>query len=86
MADGRFYTVAVYEAEPDETGFWCEVLELPGCVAQGETLDELRVNVIDAIVAWEEANEELDGDGTERPRAVATWTLPVGPNQRAVPA
>ena len=75
----RFYTVAVYEAEPDEGGYWCEVLELPGCVAQGETLDELRAAVADAIQAWEETVQEL-GDQTEgepQPRKVLTWTLPV---------
>jgi predicted RNase H-like HicB family nuclease len=39
----------VYDAE--EGGYWAEVLELPGCASQGETLDELRENVIDAIEA-----------------------------------
>ncbi len=33
-------TVLVHEAEDGETGFWAEVPELPGCVSQGETLDE----------------------------------------------
>ena len=43
MAAERVLTVVVYEAEPDEGGFWCEVPELPGCVAQGDDLDELKL-------------------------------------------
>jgi predicted RNase H-like HicB family nuclease len=41
------YTVAVHLAE--EGGYWGEVLELPGCASQGESIDELLENVIDAI-------------------------------------
>ena len=70
----RLYTVAVYEAEADETGYWCEVLELPGCVAQGETLDELRVNVGEAIEAWEATRREIDGALPTHP-TVATWSI-----------
>jgi predicted RNase H-like HicB family nuclease len=34
----------------DETGgYWAEVLDLPGCMTQGETLDELMANVREAI-------------------------------------
>ena len=43
------YTVLVHDTEADETGYWAEVLELPGCCTQGETLDDLKVNVQDAI-------------------------------------
>ena len=72
----RFYTVAVYDDEPDEDGYWCEVLDLPGCVAQGETLDELRANMADAILAYEETVQET-GDTADQPRAHWTWTVPV---------
>ena len=34
--------VVVHEAE--EGGFWAEVPALPGCVSQGETMDELLAN------------------------------------------
>ena len=67
------YTVAVYEAEPDEGGYWAEVHELPGCLAQGETLDELRSNVLDAIQAWQATNE--DG-GEPVAQSIFTWNLP----------
>jgi predicted RNase H-like HicB family nuclease len=42
--------VVVHEAE--EGGFWAEVPALPGCVSQGETMDELLANVREAIQAW----------------------------------
>lgn len=42
-------TVLVHDAEKGETGYWAQAVELPGCCTQGETLDELRVNVQDAI-------------------------------------
>lgn len=40
-------SVIVHEAE--EGGFWAEVPSIPGCVTQGETLEELRDNLRDAI-------------------------------------
>ncbi len=69
------YTVAVYEGEPDEGGFWAEVLDLPGCVAQGETLDELRRNILSAIQAWEGTRADMDVESP--PHRVFTWSLPV---------
>ena len=41
------FNVRVHQAE--EGGFWAEVPALPGCVAQGETLDELLADTKDAI-------------------------------------
>ena len=35
--------IVVHEAE--EGGFWAEVPALPGCVSQGETMDELLGNM-----------------------------------------
>ena len=42
--------IVVHEAE--EGGFWAEVPALPGCVSQGETMDELFANLRAAIQAW----------------------------------
>ena len=39
--------VIVHEAE--EGGFWAEVPAIPGCMTQGETLDELFKNIHEAI-------------------------------------
>jgi predicted RNase H-like HicB family nuclease len=41
------YAVVIHE-DP-EGGFWAEVPALPGCYSQGETVDELRHNVREAI-------------------------------------
>lgn len=39
--------VVIHEAE--EGGFWAEVPSIPGCVAQGDTFDELLANIYDAV-------------------------------------
>ena len=36
----------------EEGGFWAEVPALPGCLTQGEALDELRANLHEAIDLW----------------------------------
>jgi predicted RNase H-like HicB family nuclease len=36
----------------EEGGFWAEVPALPGCLTQGETLDELKANLREAIELW----------------------------------
>ena len=45
--------IVVHEAE--EGGFWAEVPALPGCMSQGETVDELLANMREAIQVWLEA-------------------------------
>jgi predicted RNase H-like HicB family nuclease len=52
--------IVVHEAE--EGGFWAEVPALPGCVSQGETMDELLANVRKTIQAWLESEFPLDAD------------------------
>lgn len=58
------YHLTVFEAE--EGGFWGEVVELPGCVAQGETMDALmdsaRGAIIDFLEAMAEQGEEPTHD------------------------
>jgi len=39
--------VIVHDAE--EGGFWAEVPAIPGCATQGETLEELILNLHEAI-------------------------------------
>jgi predicted RNase H-like HicB family nuclease len=36
----------------EEGGYWAEVPALPGCVSQGEMIDELRCNIRKAIEGW----------------------------------
>ena len=41
----------------EEGGFWAEVPALPGCLTQGETQEEIRENLLEAIEVWFEAGE-----------------------------
>ena len=50
------YSLVRHEAE--EGGYWGEVVELPGCVSQGETELELIQNIREAIAAVLEAQDE----------------------------
>ncbi len=50
------YSVITHQAE--EGGYWGEVIELPGCVSQGETEVELIQNIREAIQAILEAKDE----------------------------
>ena len=40
----------IHEAE--EGGFWAEVPALPGCVTQGESVEEVTRNLREAIAGW----------------------------------
>ena len=42
--------VLIHKAE--EGGYWAEVPALPGCVSQGETMDDLQANIHEAIEGW----------------------------------
>ena len=42
-------TVRAIVHTAEEGGYWAEVPAIPGCVTQGETLDELKVNLREAI-------------------------------------
>jgi predicted RNase H-like HicB family nuclease len=67
------FHIAIYEAE--EGGYWGEVLELPGCASQGETLDELKDNITDAIQACLEVHFEDEGEHARK--AISTMSLRV---------
>ena len=36
----------------EDNGYWAEVPALKGCYSQGDTLDEIKNNIKDAINAW----------------------------------
>jgi predicted RNase H-like HicB family nuclease len=50
------YKVIIHKAE--EGGYWAEVPALPGCFSQGETLEEVRANIKEAIEAYIESQEK----------------------------
>lgn len=39
----------------EEGGYWAEVPALPGCITEGDTYDEVILNLQDAIQGWLEA-------------------------------
>jgi predicted RNase H-like HicB family nuclease len=41
------FKVIIHKAE--EGGFWAEVPGFPGCVSEGETLEEVRAHIRDAL-------------------------------------
>ena len=57
--------VVVHEAE--EGGFWAEVPAIPGCATEGETMDQLLLNLREAIEGCLSVDiAEPKAGGTER--------------------
>jgi len=58
------YTVLIHPAA--EGGYWTEVPALPGCLSQGETIEEALVNTREAIESHitilREDGAEVSGD------------------------
>jgi len=58
------YTVLIHPAE--EGGYWTEVPALPGCLSQGETIEEALANTKEAIESHiailREDGAEVSGD------------------------
>lgn len=48
--------VIIHKAE--EGGFWAEVPGFPGCVSEGETLEEVRANIKEALSGVLEVMQE----------------------------
>ena len=42
--------IVVHEAE--EGGYWAEVPAMPGCATQGESIEELMTNLLEAIAGY----------------------------------
>ncbi|MGI2907892.1 type II toxin-antitoxin system HicB family antitoxin [Tolypothrix sp. VBCCA 56010] len=36
----------------EEGGYWAEVPALPGCITEGDTIEEVSANLKDAIEGW----------------------------------
>ncbi|MFL6583548.1 MAG: type II toxin-antitoxin system HicB family antitoxin [Chthoniobacterales bacterium] len=58
-------TLKVHIHRAEEGRFWAEVPSLPGCVSQGESLDELRVNIREAIEGWLSVEEPQHSDADQ---------------------
>ena len=71
----RLVDVIVRPAE--EGGFWAEVLEMPGCVSQGETQEELFRNIVEAMQACIEAEEEGETKPENLGSGYDVWRVPL---------
>jgi predicted RNase H-like HicB family nuclease len=49
----------------EEGGFWADVPALPGCVTQAETVEELRVNIREAIEGWLAVEEPTEAEADQ---------------------
>ena len=38
--------------EADEGGYWAEIPAFPGCVSEGDTLEEAQRNITEAAQCW----------------------------------
>ncbi|HEX5140160.1 MAG TPA: type II toxin-antitoxin system HicB family antitoxin [Dehalococcoidia bacterium] len=73
-------TVQVHNDE--DGGFWAEVAEIPGCITQGDTVEELEANLREVIEMSLEGLiqdyvDSLKGPSVEIEPGDATWTMAV---------
>ena len=67
------YPINVHPVPEDEGGgFMVSVPDLPGCIADGETLDEALAEARDAFDAWVMAEKEWAGCPLRRLTAVSS--------------
>ena len=45
-------TYFMFVHDGDGKGLWCEFPDLPGCMTDGDTLDDLMKNAADALESW----------------------------------
>lgn len=68
------YTIEVVWDESDaHPGWFARVAELPGCMTQADTFEELEVMIKDAMQAWIEAALE-DGQSIPEPRPIESYS------------
>jgi len=53
----------------EDGGYWAEVPSLPGCATEGDSLDELRAHLLEAIQGW------LSVDFGERLLSRESWDV-----------
>lgn len=55
----RLYCAFVRDGGDGKGGLWCEFPDLPGCVTDGDSLEDLMKNAADALESWLEAESKL---------------------------
>jgi len=48
---------AIIRWDPEVKVYWAEVIELPGCYTQGDTIEEVKKNLHEAIALYLEEEE-----------------------------
>ena len=51
-------TAVIHETESDEEGYWAEIPAMPGCVSEGDTLEEMKANIREAAEGWLEVTRD----------------------------
>ena len=46
--------LVIHEGEEGGTGYWGEVLGMSGCLSQGETIEEVQENLLEALEALQQ--------------------------------
>jgi len=68
------YTIEIVKDESgDHSGWFARVIELPGCMTQTDTFEELAEMIKDAMAAWIESALE-DGQSIPLPRLVEDYS------------
>ena len=55
-------TYFMFVHKGDKFGFWCEFPDPPGCMTDGDNLENLMKNAADAMESWLEAADEREID------------------------
>ncbi len=62
----RMYCMFVHDGGDGKGGLWCEVPDLPGCMTDGDNLEDLMGNATAALESWLEAASD-HGEALPRP-------------------
>lgn len=68
------YTIELFRDDSDgEPGWVARVTELPGCITQADTFEELEEMIYEAMEAWIQVTLE-DGDTVPEPRPIESYS------------
>ena len=62
----RMYCMFVHDGGDGKGGLWCEFPDLPGCMTDGDNLEDLMGNAAAALESWMEAAAD-HGEALPRP-------------------
>lgn len=74
QATGRAYAAVLHGQL--EGGFTITVPDLPGCISEGDTLEECQANIAEAMELWLEVAQE-NGDPIPAPKPIILSSVQV---------